>query len=241
MMSNLSLVIGGSKGIGLEIARLFVKRGDDTYVLSRNKGAWEGKHIEADLSNEESLNQVIRFIQEKQIQFKYIVFSQKNRSNPSDLDCELMIQLKSVKILVEGIIPLMKGGSFVFIGSPAGRFIVKEQPLAYHISKAALEQLAKYYAVNFGKLGVTFNCIMPGTILKESNKEFYQTNEEVTNLLKQITPLQILGETSDVVNAVDFFSSEKSRYITGQSIYIDGGRFLEGQESLARRLTSLNQ
>ncbi|EMY76347.1 oxidoreductase, short chain dehydrogenase/reductase family protein [Leptospira weilii serovar Ranarum str. ICFT] len=240
-MSDSSLIVGGSKGIGLEIARSFAKRGDDTYVLSRNKGAWDGKHIEADLSNEENLNKVIRLIQEKKIQFKYIVFSQKNRSNPIDLDYEFMIQLKSVKILVEGIVPLMKSGSFVFIGSPAGRFVVKEQPLSYHLSKAALEQLTKYYAVNFGKLSITFNCIMPGTIIKESNKEFYQTNEEVVNLLKQITPLQILGETSDVVNAVDFFSSEKSRYITGQSIYIDGGRFLEGQESLARRLTSLNQ
>ncbi|EQA61196.1 SDR family NAD(P)-dependent oxidoreductase [Leptospira alexanderi] len=236
MMNDCSLVVGGSKGIGLEIAKSFSERGDETYVLSRNKGKWHGNHIEADLSNEGNLNHVLHYIRNNKIRFKYIVFAQKNRSLPDDLDYELMIQLKSVKILVEGITPLMEGGAFVFIGSPAGRFIVREQPLGYHLSKAALEHLTKYYAVNLGKLGIRFNCILPGTVLKESNREFYQANEDVSNLLKKITPLRMLGEAMDIVNAVDFFSSEKSRYITGQVIFIDGGQSLEGQESLARGL-----
>ncbi|EMJ94899.1 oxidoreductase, short chain dehydrogenase/reductase family protein [Leptospira kirschneri str. JB] len=237
MMNDCSLVVGGSKGIGLEIAKLFSQRGDVTYILSRNKGKWLGNHIEADLSNERNLNHVLHYIRNNKIRFKYIVFAQKNRSLPDDLDYELMIQLKSVKILVEGIAPSMEGGAFVFIGSPSGRFIVREQPLCYHLSKAALEHLTKYYAVNLGKFGIRFNCILPGTVLKESNREFYQANEDVSNLLKRITPLRMFGEAMDIVNAVDFFSSEKSRYITGQVIFIDGGQSLEGQESLARRLT----
>ncbi|OLY63956.1 SDR family NAD(P)-dependent oxidoreductase [Leptospira santarosai] len=238
MMNDFSLVVGGSKGIGLEIAKLFSERGDETYVLSRSKGKWNGKHIQADLSDEENLNKALSFIRDNKIRFKYVVFAQKNRSLPDNLDYELMIQLKSIKILVEGIVSLMEeGGAFVFIGSPAGRFIVKEQPLSYHLSKAALEHLTKYYAVNLGKLGIRFNCILPGTIIKESNKDFYQANGDVSNLLIKITPLQILGNTMDVAAAVDFFSSKKSRYITGQVIFVDGGQFLEGQESLARRLT----
>lgn len=205
MVNNFSLVVGGSKGIGLEIAKLFSRRGDKTYVLSRSKGKWNGKHIQADLSDEENLNKALCFIRDNNIRFKYVVFAQKNRFLPDNLDYELMMQLKSIRILVEGIVPLMKGGAFVFIGSPAGRFIVKEQPLGYHLSKAALEHLTKYYAVNLGKLGIRFNCILPGTIIKESNKDFYQANGDISNLLIKITPLQILGNTTDVAAAVDFF------------------------------------
>lgn len=238
-MNISSLVVGGSKGIGLEIARLFRQRGDEVYVLSRNKGGWEGKHIEADLANISSLERTIDFIKNENIRFRYIVFAQKNRFQPSDWDYEFTVQLKSVQILIEGILPTMDGGAFVFIGSPAGRFIVKEQPLNYHLSKAALEHLAKYYAVNFGKTGIRFNCVMPGTIVKESNAEFFETNKEISDLLKSITPLGILGDAKDIANTVDFLSSDKSRYITGQSILIDGGQSLEGQESLARELKSL--
>ncbi len=235
---NFSLVVGGSKGIGLEIANLFAQRGDEVFVLSRSRAGWGGKHIKADLSSFDSLEAAIDLIQTENIQFKYLIFAQKNRISPTDMDLEFMVQLKSTKFLVERITANMSGGAIVLLGSPAGRFIVREQPVSYHLCKAAMEQLTRYYAVHLGKQNITVNCIMPGTILKEYNREFYNANANITNILKKISPLGILGEAKDVANAVEFFCSNKSLFITGQSICIDGGQSLEGQESLAKELIS---
>ncbi|MCX7121819.1 MAG: SDR family NAD(P)-dependent oxidoreductase [Gammaproteobacteria bacterium] len=233
-----ALIIGGSKGIGLEIARTFTKRGDKVTVLSRNKSEWDGEFIQADLTDHSSLEKSISFIRINKLHFNYIVFSQKNRAKPDDIETEARISIQSTQYLLENLIPnaMVNGGAVVFIGSPSGTFITQEQPVAYHICKAALEHLAKYYAVSFGKYSITFNCVLPGTILKESNRDFYNDNNQITDLLKSITPLNKLGEAQDIANAVSFFCSNNANFITGQSILVDGGRSLEGHESLARRL-----
>jgi len=233
-----SLVIGGTKGIGLEIANTFKKRGDRTIVLSRNKNSWEGEFIQADLCDLTSLEKSVQFIKNNNLNFSYIVFSQKNRVKPDDLETEIQISLRSTQYFIEKLIPdnMEDVGSVVFLGSPARQYVIREQPVEYHIGKAALEQLAKYYAVCFGKYGITFNSILPGTILKETNREFYKANPATTDLLKSITPLKKVGDSQDIANAVSFFCSEKASFITGQAILVDGGRSIEGHESLVRRL-----
>ena len=238
---NTSLIIGGSKGLGLEIANQFKKRGDRVIVLSRNKNSWEGEIIQSDLSDPSSLEKAIKFINSNKINFNYIVFSQKNRVSQNNLDIEIQISLRSTQYIIEKLIPdsMKDGGGVVFLGSPARKFIVREQPLEYHVGKSALEQLAKYYAVYFGKYGITFNSVLPGTILKESNREFYDKNYEIVDLLKRITPLKKLGDAKDIANVVSFFFSKNAGFVTGQNILVDGGRSLEGHESLARYLVGV--
>lgn len=238
----ISLVIGGSKGIGLEVANTFKKRDDRIIVISRNKGNWDGEFIQADLTDPPSLQNAIGLIKSNNINLNHVVFSQKNRVEPKNIETEIQISLKSTQYIIEQIVPnhMRDGGSVVFLGSPASKFVIREQPIEYHIAKAALEQLAKYYAVYFGKYGITFNSVLPGTILKESNRQFYNDNHKTTNLLKSITPLKTLGDAQDIANVVSFLCSENARFITGQAILADGGRSLEGHESLARRMIDIS-
>ena len=93
--------------------------------------------------------------------------------------------------------------------------------------------------MNFFKKNIRFNCILPSTILKNYNRDFYENNSNISDLLKEITPLGTIGEDMDVANMVDFFCSEKSKFITGQIIFLDGGISLEGQESLSRYISSI--
>ena len=58
-------------------------------------------------------------------------------------------------------------------------------------------------------------------------------------MIKRITPLKRVGEAKDIAYLVDFLCSKKASFITGQSIYIDGGLSIVGQESLARKLMDL--
>ena len=125
------------------------------------------------------------------------------------------------------------------MGSNASRFILDEQPANYHASRAALEGIARYYGVTLGRYGVRCNCIMPTTIIKPENKDFFTEDNEVRNMIEEITPLRRMGKADDVANLVEFLCSEKSSFITGQSFFVDGGVSLVGHESLARKLTNL--
>lgn len=236
-----SLVVGGSNGIGLEIANLLKMRGDEVYVLSRNKNNCSGNIIQADLSDPESLVNSVEYIQKNNLCFNYIVFCQKNRDMPNDFETEFQVTLKSTRYLVDTLIPshMKESGAVIFLGSPAGRYIMSDLPVEYHVCKAALEQMARYYAVQFGKYGITFNCVLPGTVLKDSNRKFYANNPEITDIIKKVSPLGKIGDAKDIANVVNFFCSEHARFITGQTILIDGGQSLLGHESMARNLLGL--
>jgi NAD(P)-dependent dehydrogenase (short-subunit alcohol dehydrogenase family) len=237
-----SLIVGGSKGIGLEIANTFKKRGDTTYVLSRNQNDWNDHFIQADLSDASTLTQAVSWIKKNKIHFNYLVFSQKNRMDPKSLEIETQVTLKATQYLVEQLIPdsMIEGGAVVFLGSPIAQLIMPDAPVAYHICRAAFEQLARFYAVKFGKYGITFNCVLPNTtVLKDANREFFNKNPKITDLLKKITPLQKVSEAQDVANAVSFFCSENARFISGQTLLVDGGQSLLAHEAIARQLVEV--
>ena len=73
-------------------------------------------------------------------------------------------------------------------------------------------------------------------MIKPTSAKFYKKSNKYKIITKKIIPLQRLGNTKDIVNLIDFLCSDKSSYITGQSIYLDGGLSLMGQETVARKL-----
>ena len=239
---NTSLIVGGSKGIGLEIANTFRKRGDKVYVLSRNKNNWDGDFIQADLSDMSSLEDALNFLRKNKIKIDYLVFSQKNRIDPKSLDMEMQISLKATQFLIKDCIPdILSTGSVVFLGSPIGYFVMQDASVEYHICKAAFEQLARYYAVQYGKYGIRFNTVLPSTtVLKEANRAFFDEHPKITDMLKKISPLKKISESQDVANAVGFFCSDQSTFITGQTLAVDGGQSLVAHEGVARQLVEIS-
>ena len=82
---------------------------------------------------------------------------------------------------------------------------------------------------------IRFNCILPTKIIKPENKKFFESSKKGKNikkLMKMITPLNEMGTSEDIAYAVEFLTSDKSKFITGQSIVIDGGTSLQSQESI---------
>ncbi len=77
-------------------------------------------------------------------------------------------------------------------------------------------------ADDWGKYGITVNCLAPGWFRTEQNKVLYQDKEWVEYLCHRI-PLKRPGKPSDLDSAVVFLAAESSRYITGQTILVDGG------------------
>ena len=134
---------------------------------------------------------------------------------------------------------MKKNSSVVIISSVANRTILDDQTSSYHLTRGALEQLVKYYAVKLGKYKIRFNCLLPTKIIKPENEKFFYKNKKgksIKKLVEEITPLKTMGTAKDVANAVEFFTDDKSKFINGQSIVIDGGASLLSQESVANIL-----
>ena len=131
------------------------------------------------------------------------------------------------------------GGRIVNIGSTTGFSVNLESPV-YHVAKAGISQLARYYAYVLGPKGIRVNSVSPGTIIKEESEEFYSKNQPLRDLYNSIIPLGRMGTAIEIANVVTFLCSPKASFITGQDIVVDGGISLQWHESMARTLALRN-
>jgi 3-oxoacyl-[acyl-carrier protein] reductase len=232
-----SLIVGGTKGIGSVITEQLKDRGDQVFTASRRDNE-TNNHFSFDISSSDDVKKVASSFSSKLNQINYLVFSHRYRGE--DPTQEFQITIDGVTKLINAFQGSWSSeSSIVILGSNASRFILDEQSVTYHSSRAALEGMVRYYAVTLGPYGVRCNCIMPTTIIKPENQDFFTENNNVRKMIENITPMRRMGKAEDVANLVEFLCSEKSSFITGQSFFVDGGVSLVGQESLARKLTNL--
>ncbi|HVH72813.1 MAG TPA: SDR family oxidoreductase, partial [Candidatus Dormibacteraeota bacterium] len=92
----------------------------------------------------------------------------------------------------------------------------------YGASRGGIRQLTMSLVDDWGKYGVTVNCLAPGWFRTEQNKVLYENQEWVDYLCDRI-PLKRPGQPQDLDAAVVFLAAESSRYVTGQTVLVDGG------------------
>ena len=112
-------------------------------------------------------------------------------------------------------------GSIVNLGSGCNKLAFPNL-VDYTASKGGIEQFTKVAAAELGPHGIRVNCVAPGAI------ETDRTNDEADNYgekWSQLTPLRRVGTPADLVGPVLFLESEASAFVTGQTIWVDGGVF----------------
>lgn len=114
-----------------------------------------------------------------------------------------------------------KDGVILLVSSIGG---LRGSPVigAYNITKAADMQLARNLAVEYGASNVRVNCIAPGLIRTDFARALWENAENLSTALKG-TPLNRIGEPDDIAGVAVFLASLAGRYITGQTIIVDGG------------------
>jgi NAD(P)-dependent dehydrogenase (short-subunit alcohol dehydrogenase family) len=113
------------------------------------------------------------------------------------------------------------GGRIVNIGSGCNK-IAFPRLVNYTASKGGIEQLTKVAAVELGKYGIRVNCVAPGAVEIERTKD---EAGDYAGTWAGVTPLGRVGTPMDVGRAVVFFCGELSEFVTGQTLYVDGGLF----------------
>ncbi|MCL4843569.1 MAG: SDR family oxidoreductase [Bryobacteraceae bacterium] len=114
-----------------------------------------------------------------------------------------------------------KGGSIVNIGSGCNKWAFPNL-VDYTASKGGIEQFTKVAAVELGQYGIRVNCVAPGAVEIERTKE---EAGDYGGTWAKLTPLKRVGVPLDVARAVAFLVSPESDFITGQTIWVDGGLF----------------
>jgi NAD(P)-dependent dehydrogenase (short-subunit alcohol dehydrogenase family) len=103
----------------------------------------------------------------------------------------------------------------------------------YGASRGGIKQLTMSLADDWGKHGITVNCLAPGWFRTEQNKILYESKEWVDYLTDRI-PVKRPGRPADLESAVVFLAAESSRYITGQTLLVDGGISTGATRALAQ-------
>ncbi len=235
-----ALIIGGTKGTGKVIAEMFRGKGFKISVFGRSapedSEVKDAFYRKIDLSSSKDIPSALKDVYEKNGPINYVVFCQRSREKENNWDNEIQISLTSTKRIIEYIASNKEmispeDASVVFIGSIASKLVIP-QPLSYHIAKSGLETMAIYYAVTLAHLGMRFNVIVPGTIVKPESKAYYDDNTELKGVFENNVPAGRMTTSEDITNLVEFLCDPKSKMITGQKIVIDGGISLIGQEGL---------
>ena len=243
-----SLVVGGTKGIGHSIVTNLSKVGHLLSVISRRPPKDKGQPMPGidywalDLSDEQHLVSSISEMISRNGPLTNLVFCQRYRGDGDDWNGEIETSLTATRKLVDMFADQADNendNSIIIISSVASYFVAEEQPLSYHIGKAALNQMVRYYAVTLGSRKIRVNSVSPGLVLKEEAKNFYLENEHIHQLYRSITPLDRMATPEDIAYVTEFLCSSKSSFITGQDIVVDGGLSLPMQHSLARKLSNI--
>ena len=114
-------------------------------------------------------------------------------------------------------------GSITNIGSVNSILALPDNP-AYVASKGGVLQLTKSMSIAMAKHNIRVNLVGPGSINTPLQRSGMSRSKKLKKMVLSRTPLNRLGEPEEVADAVLYISSEKASYITGECLYVDGGR-----------------
>jgi NAD(P)-dependent dehydrogenase (short-subunit alcohol dehydrogenase family) len=138
-----------------------------------------------------------------------------------DFDKLFAVNVRAPFFLVQQLLPIMsKGSNIVFLSSLAARAVVGTSP-AYAATKGAIETLVKHFASMLGARGIRVNAVAPGIV--ETDMSNFTKTAAGRDLALGMQALKRLAQPDDIGGVVAFLASEDARWITGDTIHVDGG------------------
>jgi len=242
-----SLVIGGTRGLGRVVARLLGESGHRVSSIGRREAGPEDavanvRRWRADFSDEAVVGATLREIIATSGSVDYVVFCQRYRDQADSWDGELRITLGLTRAVIDALGDDGWGSAdkaMVMVSSVFGEWIGEGQPVGYHVAKAGMLQLMRYYAVNLGRRGIRANAVTPFTFLKPESEQFYLGNQPLMDFYREAAPLGRLATADDIARVIRFLCSSDAAFINGQNLHVDGGLSAVWPETLARRLQGI--
>lgn len=249
LKDHVAIVTGAADGIGHAIAELFCKQGANVCVADINEtlgadvvnsldsSGYDAIFVKTDVSNASSVAAMVAETMEKLGQPSILVNNVGLLNACNDvLETSDEQWKRSFAVNVDGmwnccreVLPLMKeanSGSIVNVGS-VHSFQILPHYFPYAVTKHAVIGLTRNLAVEYGEYNIRINALCPGMVETPTAFKVWSESpdpEAARAATANIHPLKKNGTTEDIAYAALFLASNESRFITGQSLIVDGGR-----------------
>lgn len=245
-MGKIALITGATSGIGEATLKKFIKEKYRVLAVGRNENKLNKLKEEyndlidtfvVDVTNKEQRENLINTVNSKGIELDTLVNSAGILRNGSIENTPLNVwyevietNLTSIFHLMQLCVPLLekRKGTIVNVSSVTG---LRSFPniLAYAVSKAGVDQLTRCSALELAPKGIRVNAVNPGVVVTNCHLNSGMNEEKYAEFLKRSKtthPLGRVGTPDEIAELIFFLASERSGWITGETIAIDGGRHL---------------
>jgi NAD(P)-dependent dehydrogenase (short-subunit alcohol dehydrogenase family) len=234
-----ALVTGGTRGIGLAIVRALRREGARVIAIGKSREqieAFQSEFAEDPLASAELADVrergALEAIRDRLTRLDILIPNAgvNTRVKALDLPDEslremLETNLYGVFVTCQVFAPLLfaRQGGRVVITSSVSAIHGMDLRAAYTATKAGLSGLVRSLAIEWGPRGVTVNAVGPGIIETPLTKAYMDRYPERVQAAIDNTPLRRIGTPEDVADVVLFLASDAARFVTGQTVFVDGG------------------
>lgn len=248
LQGKIAIITGGAKGIGLAIAKRFLEDGARVVIADIDEKAGDAaekelsalgeiRFVATDVGERLDVHNLVAATLDAFDDINILVNNAGIVHSADFLDIEeadfdrvMRVNLKGAFLcgqivarhFVERVKEGAKPGVIVNMSSINDTFAIANQ-VPYSISKGGVSQLTKVMALSLAPYGIRANAIGPGSIMTDLLSAVANDKEAKKRILSR-TPLGRIGEPSEIASVAAFLASDDASYITGQTIYADGGR-----------------
>ena len=247
LKGKVAIVTGACKGIGRAIAVAYAREG--AYIVAGDVlcGEWgpsllkeisavggKAAAVQADVSKLADHEELIATAVQQFGALNILVNNSGVSKHESVMEAKPETWEQIINVNVRGAYFLSSKAASVMAGSGGGKIINissvhDRQPLReraiYSISKGGMQMMTKSLALELAEHGILVNAISPGAILTDMNRRDLSDPAKREQLIRRI-PLKRIGDSQDIVGAAVFLASSESDYVTGTTVYVDGGLLL---------------
>ncbi len=239
-----AIITGGTKGIGLAVAQEFLDLGAEVLVVARNTKSIQNKlrgsarlfRLDGDLTDPVFRQHLLHKARETWGKLDVLVNNvgtniRKTFVEYTEEEYRKLFEtnLFGMTALTQGAFELLKASghaSVINVASVAGSMDVQSGP-PYGMTKAAVIQLSRHLAVEWAPFNIRVNAVSPWYIQTPLTEPVLSNPERLEKILAR-TPMARVGQPAEVSAVVAFLAMDKSSYITGQNIIVDGGMSVKG-------------
>ncbi len=245
LQDKVAIITGGSTGIGRGIAKVFADKGAKIVIAARgaeagqkmadelNAAGTPAIFVQTDVSSKSDVQNLVSSTLQRFGAIDILIanaglFWEQGLEDMSEDDWDKIhdINIKGTFLCVQAVLRAMKAqksGRVVLTSSITGPMTGMWGFAHYGATKAAQNGFMRSAALELAPFGITINSVMPGNILTEGLKDL---GEEYLAKMSAAIPMGKLGEPEDIGAAMAFFASDEAKWITGQSLVVDGGQVL---------------
>ena len=239
---KIAVISGGTSGIGLAIAQLFVTEGAHVFIFGRRRDALDeavqriGANvtaIQADASRLEDLDRVADTLRRAAGKVDVVVSNaalveqvKLREITPEHYDRTFALNARAPLFLVQKMLPMMGQGGSIILVSSAMHTMGLANHSTYAATKAALRSYSRTWAAEFKDSGIRVNTLSPGVVdtpMLDSQASTPAQAAEIRRGYAAYTPMLRLARPEELANAALFLASDESSFMTGSDMVVDGG------------------